>query len=469
MSIYERLLDFDELVERNPVTPIFLNDLSTDTEEAREKISNLLTTQYRGDRVSMIPRCQCGFLFSKSLENDICPRCNTIVQSSVEGDIVSTVWFRTPTDIVSLMSPIVYTMLCNRFTKQGWSIIRWFTDTDYAPQVKMQKFMMQVMDAGFERGWNNFVTNFDQIFQFLMTLKDFQVGIGEIDYLYYLYVKHREKFFCNYMPLPSSTLQVIEKTPFGNYRSSSTDKAEKFLSIMMSIEGSIRQLRPRAKENRIARLYDAIMNYQKDYIANDIAPKQGQIRRNIIATNTIMSFRTVISSITKPSDYEMIEVPWFVGLMTYRPMLINKLDRKGFTINKAVDLLLSHVGTWHPLLDRLLDELVEEAPNGELWTMYQRNPSLKQGAAQLGKTKFKKNPGDKTTGIPLWTMKAPNADVDGDELNFMSPIDGLMVDQSQFFRSHYNAFHMGKPGRMAGNIYVSKPIAGSMSRFYENP
>ena len=56
-----------------------------------------------------------------------------------------------------------------------------------------------------------------------------------------------------------------------------------------------------------------------------------------------------------------------------------------------------------------------------------------------------------------------------DELNFMSPIDGLMVDQSQFFRSHYNAFHMGKPGRMAGNIYVSKPIAGSMRRFYENP
>ena len=43
------------------------------------------------------------------------------------------------------------------------------------------------------------------------------------------------------------------------------------------------------------------------------------------------------------------------------------------------------------------------------------------------------------------------------------------MDQAQYFRSHYNVFHLGKPGKMAGNIYVSKPLVGAMTRFYENP
>ena len=413
MTIFQKLLNLDEEIMTARVTPIIVNDLPNETEADLDKIFGMVTTQYFGDKISMLPRCNCGFLKSQSLVNDVCPRCNSPVQSSIENDIQSVLWFRKPKEISRLMSPIVFTMVRERFTKQGWDVIQWLIDPTYKPIVRMTSFMAKIIDQNFGRGWNNFIEKFELIFHFLLRLRDFSVGTNEIDYLYYLWQYHKEKFFCDYIPLPNRAMFVFENTNVGIYRNSSTDKAMQYISIMLSIDRSIQPLTNKLKENRIAKLMLRMAEYTEEYIKKQLTPKVGEIRRHNVATKTIMSFRTVATSITKPWDYECIEIPWYVGLMTFRPMLINKLDRYGMSVNKAANMLLSHVGTWDPLLDRLLNEIQEEAVGGKLSFLYQRNPSLKQGAAQQMKAVIKKEPGDKTIGVPLPTVKAPNLDFDG--------------------------------------------------------
>ena len=81
---------------------------------------------------------------------------------------------------------------------------------------------------------------------------------------------------------------------------------------------------------------------------------------------------------------------------------------------KSIDIILSSIGCWNPLLDRFLNELKEEAPGGKIWTTIQRNPSLEQGSLQLCYFgSFKKDPGDKTTGVCLPICRSLNLDFDG--------------------------------------------------------
>lgn len=416
MPIFQRLINLDQAIEQTTVAPILINDLPNNTEKELGDIFSKVTTQYYSDKISMKPRCSCGAFMTRSALGELCPKCNTVVQSSIENDIQSVLWFRTPDTIVSLMSPMGYTMLRERFSKQGWEVILWLTDASYRPQVKMTTFMQKIVDhlptavPGFDRGWNFFCTNFDAIISFLFTLKEFQVKKGEIDYLYYLLQVNRDRFFCKFLPLPNRSMFVYENTNMGIYRNAPTDKAIQYISLMMSIDRSVQPLSQKAKENRVAKLFIKLSDYLIEHIKNELSPKAGQIRRHDLATKNILACRAVITSITKPYDHEAIELPWGISVTMYRLHLVNKLMNHGFSHNKSIDLILSHVGCWHKLLDTFLNELREEAPDQKIWTTLQRNPSLKQGSLQLVYFgAFKRDPGDKTVGVPLPIVRAPNA------------------------------------------------------------
>lgn len=470
MTIFQKLINLDKAIMTSTVEPIIVNRLSVNTEKELGEVFNKVTTQYYSDKISMLPQCQCtpGSYISARFIGEICPSCNTVVQSSIENDIQSVLWFQCPKDyIVSLMSPIAVALLRERFTKQGWDIINWLTDTTYKPAVKVTPFMSKIIERfGDQRGWNNFCLNFDDIMGFLFTIREFQVKKGEIDYLQYLLKKNRSDFFCNYLPLPNKAMFVFENTNMGVYRDTPTAKALQFITLMMSIERSVQPLSQKAKENRVSKLFMKMTDYLKEHIRVKLSPKEGEIRRNILATKNILSFRTVVTSITKPYQYDSIAVPWIVGLTTFRLHLLNKLMRYGFTHNKAVDLILSSIGSWNPLLDRFLNELKEEAPGGKISTSIQRNPSQLQGSLQLCSFgEFKRDPGDKTTGIPLPICRSMNLDFDGDEINFTTAIDGKMTNFYETFSPYYNVREMDKPYKAGGNIYISKPIVGALASY----
>lgn len=390
----------------------FINDFPNTTESERKEIFNKLTTQYmQGDKISMLPQCRCGIFKFKTTKPVTCPYCGTEVKASIEENIDPIIWFKRPEVIDALMSPIFYMMLVNKFTKQGWNIIQYLTERTYNPPVKDTPFMAKLREREFPRGWNNFCRNFDEIMEFLFSLKEFIPKKGEPDYLYFLLKKERDKIFCNFIPLPNSSLFVFENTNTGIYRNGPTGKAMNFISIMLSIEKSIQPLSDQAKENRVAKMYQKMAEYIEEHIKSELSPKPGAIRRNTIATKNALAARAVITSITDPWDPEAIQIPWTVGLTMFRLHLINKLVMKmGMSLNNAINMLMTHTGKYNPILDMYLQELLAEAPEGKLWCTLQRNPSLKQGSMQffyIGK--IKTDPGDKTIGMSISVVKAPNA------------------------------------------------------------
>ena len=59
-----------------------------------------------------------------------------------------------------------------------------------------------------------------------------------------------------------------------------------------------------------------------------------------------------------------------------------------------------------------MNELIAEAPNQRIPVIFQRNPTLHRGSAQLLYiTKVKKDPRDITISLSVLVLSAPNADL----------------------------------------------------------
>ena len=178
--IYQQLINFDRLVSQLRDSPIIINDLVNYSEEDREKIDNLIMTNYSSDMVSILPSCQCGHIKGEYATGTVCDVCGTKVTSVTEGDMDPLIWCRSPQGVSKLINPVVWTMLKRRFRKSGWNIMQWICDTSYTPpDVNQPKVITKIIEAKVQRGYNNFVTHFDEIIEILFSINDFNPHSAE--------------------------------------------------------------------------------------------------------------------------------------------------------------------------------------------------------------------------------------------------------------------------------------------------
>ena len=413
MPVYQRLVDFNEVFNCLSEPPIIINDVANGSAEDRDVIRDLIMTRYTDDMVSLLPSCRCGNIkgeFSKgeSTVGAKCSVCNSYVKSTFEDNIEPNIWFRKPIGVDKLISPIIWIMLKNKFKKPGFNIIQWLTDRSYNPSVRQPKVLDRIQDSGIKRGYNNFVTEFDSIMAILFSIKEFQTKKGEHDYLQDLLKQNRHLIFSDYIPLPNKTLIIVEKTNLGVYVDTNIVDAIDAIKMLVSIDKNFHDQSQHVKENRTAKALAKLSEFYEKFYRTSLQPKTGQFRRHIFASRTNSSFRAVISSLTDTHEYDEIHVPWGIGLTAFRPHLLNKLMKMGMELNSAIGLLLGHVEKYHPLLDRILQELIQESPNRGIKVILQRNPSLLQGSAQCVRiTKFKTDPNDHTIGLSILIVKAP--------------------------------------------------------------
>ena len=461
MPVFQRLTNLDRQFALLAEPPIIINDLVDNSEQDKENIQDLITTRYSTDMITLLPSCRCGATKGEFSVGIKCTLCSTMVKSTIENDIEPTIWFRKPIGVNKLISPIIWIMLTDRFKKSGFNIIQWLTDTTYRAGVKQPSVVNKIVEAGITRGYNNFVDNFDAIMEFLFSLKDFKKD-GE-DYLYRLIKEQRDHLFSDYIPIPNKSLLIIEKTNVGVYVDPIIVKAVDAIQMLVSIDKNFHDQNPRVKENRTAKAIAKFGEFFKSFNKTNLSPKSGQFRRHIYGSRTNFAFRAVISSQTGTHKYNTIEVPWGVGLTAFRPHLINKLQKLGMDNNSAIGLLLGHVEKYHPKLNELLLELINEAPNG-INVILQRNPSLLQGSAlRVTISRFKTDPTDHTIGLSILTVKSLNADFDGDAVNVSIALDHFMSEKWYPLEPMFNIMQLTKPGEISGNIGIPKPIVSTIS------
>ncbi len=470
MPVYQDLINFNQLFAQLTTPPIIVNDLVNIDEEEKKKIRNLVISEFSSDMVSIVPACSCRELKGEYAVGIICKKCNTPVKPVLEDSVEPILWFRAPIGVAKLINPIIWIMLNDRFKKPGFSIVQWLADTTYRPPVKQPPVLDALIASNIPRGYNSFVENFDSLMEMLFSMKDFADKSSKSKYLERLLREERDKVFSDYLPIPNKALLVIEKTNVGVYIDPIVVKAIDAVEIITSIDSGIMDHTPKIKENRTIKAIVNLASFYDQYASESLAGKTGQFRKQIMGSRTNYNFRAVISSITDQHKYDEIYAPWGVGITAFRPHLINKLLKKGYSLNASIGMLLGHVEKYSPLLDSLLKELIEESPMKGIPVMEQRNPTMLSGSAQMKRiAKFKTDPSDHTVSTSILTVKSMNADLDGDEVNYSIALDDFLASRWKALAPHNNVFLATTPREVSGNISIPKPVISTISNWMSTP
>lgn len=413
MGALLRIQSHQEMFKANPVTPIVLNDLENITEEEKQNVDRLISSNFETDLLSNEPSCECKRIKGGYNEGIFCNECKTYVQEPFEKELNPIVWLRSPNGVEKLMSPLLISMLTSRFTAEGFSLIEWLIHTKYAPNINRPEEAQMLLDAGIERGYNYFVQNFDRILETLYSFKRFKPKKGEEDKLLTLIQKERKDLFSTHIPIVNKSLLVIETTDVGIWVDASVVQVVDAIRTVIGIDSKYCTFNVREKENRTAKTLLMLSEYYTDVMHEQMSPKSGLFRKSWAGWRNHFSMRCVISSLTDPHKYDELKLPWAPTIAMLKLHLMAKLmnsDEFNYTPNEATALLYEATYKYDPLVHRLLKELIAEAPGGHLVVTLNRNPSLTRGSIQTFNIwEIKTNPADYTISLPIITVKQFNA------------------------------------------------------------
>lgn len=417
MGINFKLANFDQLVGTQQQEPIILNDLMTVTQADREFIDRQTHTVYKQtDVFSNEPRCECGKITRGHNIGVVCGICHMPCVEPYSQPLENRVWFRSPKGVERLINPTMYKMLEKRFTKSNFSLLEYLINTDYKIPADLNSLIIRDLEElesqGFDRGYNNFVRNFDKLFEAMCKLKSF-VKKREFEQLKDLFRTYPDSMFSSYLPLPNKTLIILEEMPTGRYMDPTVPELLDAIKTIRGIDTPLSTLNQKQRENRTARTVVTISNYHYTSHKERLAKKQGIIRKNALGTRVNFSIRAVISSVTDPHDCTKIKIPWGPAITMLKLHVTNKLmNQHGYTPGECESFLRMHTTKWHPLISRIFKELIQESPNSAgLPAVVVRNPSLSRSSTQfLLIDEIKDDVNDPTIGLSILDVRGFNAD-----------------------------------------------------------
>lgn len=471
MGVSLKLVNFNELFHQKVrTTPFIINDMSDSSEKEKNTLNSLIYTKYSTDLLSNLPSCECGEVVGEYNIGVLCPVCSNPVRAPMEQDLEPLVWMRSPKGVAPLINPIVWTMLNRKFTRSGFEILRWICDTTYKPQVKVPPVMEAVQTLlttlNIQRGYNNFVAQFDRIIAGLFELKVFRLRKGVIDPLQDAIRQQRDCVFSEYLPLPNRSLLVIEETNVGTYVDPIITGAVDAIRTMVAIDNPLANHSTRTKENRTIKTIAQLAEFYEGLYRFTLAKKEGIFRKHVFGTRSHFSFRAVISSLTDEHDYDELHIPWGIGVSVLRIHLMNKLLRRGMVPNQAIAFLNEHSQKYHPLLEELFQLLIDECPYKGIPVVFQRNPSLERGSAQaMYITKVKTDVSIPTVSLSILSVKGFNADFDGDQLNGTLSLDLLTAEELVKLAPHMSTFDLNDPRRVSKNLSMPKPVVSTIANW----
>lgn len=509
MGTHLEIQNYNELFSQITTPPIIVNNLLDTLETEKSKFDeNFFVTYTDTDLLDTIPKCPCGHTFGqhhvdRKGKGTICRKCKMMVQPMLDKPLEPIIWVERPVGVDTLINPQAWRLLSDFFSlsnnsNQKFNIIKYLTNTDYRPNRQHHgRWMDEIENRGIERGLNNFYHNFDWIigqlceFPQFSSTKDKKEKLREMKIFIAMY---RDSIFSRYVPVHNKTILVIENTKFGTYMDTTLKTIIDAVRNISGIDSEIKDFTVAQKENRAAKLSEALSEFGRDYEKNFIAGKPGLVRKHVYATRCWFSFRAVISSLTEPHHHDEIHLPWALAVTTFRLHLMGKLYRRGFGHNDASYFLNAHTHVYHPLLEELFDELLDESPyelsptiqasivDGQMQgvaiddvaaaamkpkrgipVIFGRNPSMYRTSIQrMFVTKIKTNPKIFSISYPIISVAGPNADFDGDQMFGFLTMDNWTTDELRYLAPHFGAWKLSGPRKIGDNMPLPKPIVSSV-------
>ena len=436
MGVIQKIINLDRYFDSIPTEKKFiLNDHSIYGYESTSKLQKALVNEYDNDTVDLIPRCSCGALrgeyyrwYPKDVDNTIignikgmvCQKCNTPV-SGINYDPV--VWAKAITPELPFINPVFFHMLNDLLDKD----ISYLTGVTMEPRTKSnisKSIARNVLEE--VRTYKNFINNISNILEYLKTITAYRNGtkatrLQDITSLW----QTQEGILINHIPLVSSLMFNMTNTNKGRFTDIGMSDVYDCAYSWMKVCNN-KNTTEMDYDRYTAKLVITLGAMTEYYVKNYISQKSGILRKHVFGFKSPFSFRTVICSVPGPQYYDCIEAPWIAGPTVYRPHILNKLmDKNGkykMKYKEASQKVYRSCKKYDKDIDDILKLLIKESkyPKG-LPVIAQRNPSLKQGSAELAFIwKFKTDVNDNTAGYPFMLCSPQNADFDGDDDFFTS-------------------------------------------------
>lgn len=482
MGMYPKLLNTDEQFQAITGETVIINDLNNETEAEKQEVNSLLYTT-NGDVYNNVPSCRCGNTTGKYKIGAVCKTCHTPVEEVTAQNLQSFVWIRAPKGVRSLFNVTIFLMLRNYFNKDDgkFDVIQYITNPHYRPMSASKDTQSIIEKIGAHpvlnrRSFNFFIEHFDEwmiwLFQQPEYRKATNIQKGYIP-LWELIKQNRDILFPQYIPVPNKTLLVVEETAVSKYIDNSLVDAISGIRMLIGIDNpnsSIYTTSDRSRESRVAKCLIHLTDHYNTFYAITIGGKSGIARRLMLGTRCDYSFRTVITSITGPHEYDEIQIPWAVGMVVLRLHITNKLRKKyGWPPAKIIQFLMRYARTYHPVLDEIFKELLAEA-GGKIYALMNRNPSMGRASLQrVGITKVKTDTTDNTTSISILIVRGFNADFDGDALNYLLLLDQWAIEEAQLLAPEMNIYDLTSLYSPSNVTHLPNPVAMNIANWLDEP
>ena len=474
MAIYLDTVSHDKIFAALPNLPIIVNHLLDGELQNREFLDEIMSTKYTDEVLPSIPSCNCGLLTGGSVKGQLCRQCNTRALPVTEKDLKPILWLETPEGIDTFITPIAWHMLNKGLTFGGVSLLEWLCNPLYRPPNNRRNPKLEkLMKLGIKRSLNNFYRNFDDIINQLLNAKIIRSSTRSKQSVIEWINLNRDNIFSEHQPLPNRSNFIKEATSTTTYISKDFTLAVDALSTFSMLCKDDSGFNQKKREAYMVKYTKQLYEYY-DYLfgLGMMARKEGWFRRHIYGSRLPYTARAVITSLTCRHSYDELKLPWGLSLALFKVHITSKLlkRRKGDGVPwnplQIESLIITHYKRYHPLLDEILQELIEECPDKGIPVLFQRNPTLKMLSAQLFfVTEIKTNPRDISISLPILAVRPMNADFDGDELNLKLMEDQKKAREARALMMHRGVMSLSSPRQISGDVWLSPPLVSTISNW----
>lgn len=429
-AMYPDFPDFDHRHATSSIEPIYLNDFDFNKVEDRERIIELLRTEYEGNNFDTVAKCNCktgGLRGNMYLDMGVvCKKCESPVSRPLANKIETKVWLRSPPKVSGFISPAISKVFFDKLNTKSSPKVNlveyWidpalrkekrFSDLDnggYKIACKLDAFREAL---GIEFGYNQFIDNIDLIIkasieQNLFNLLDLTVK-QRSQYMEF-WARYRHVAISQYLPLPNKITTVVESDQRDRYVSKEKTDLDKFF---FTIADMFPPHDPRSEENHelMGKNYYKLRDVMYKVLESILFKKKGMIRYHAGAGKLPMTGRSIITGESGVCRSDTIVVPWLYGLTCFDKHLTSWLYRKGYTPLKVKEIIRSAANYRHPLVEEFFDWI---ETNQYAICIAGRNPSIQYLSARAFIVKFNRDIEDKSIRIPITCVKEFGADFDG--------------------------------------------------------
>ena len=476
MAIDQHFIHLDLYFKTLEGDKVILNDLnfySINDMDFMKK--NIMMIYDNIDTISLKPQCECGRLTGRSLVNEICKVCGTKCLLP-EDKVYPVVWLKAITVntednmTIKFLNPAFWAML-SKTIHSKIDYLRYLSDSRSPMKLdQLTPEIVHIRDVILQgnRTYINFVSNIENIILYLSSLSKFKPKRDILDTILNIYRTKQNDLYSTYLPIFNKKMFVIEETKkgrFANIGSSSVlGVAVAWMKMCSDEDVTLKKI-----SNMTGYVVSELSKIGQNYFNQYLVKKTGIFRKHVFGARSHFTFRCVIVSIPGPHQHNGVIVPWIVGVTAFRPHVLNKLSKRGYTLPQAIELINIACKTYVPVISEILDELIEEAPDRQIKLITHRNPSLLQTSAQLVYiAAFKKDPHDYTLGISALIIKGPNGDYDGDELNNILLLDNDLSNEFVTLEPYNALLDVSKPFSISGNMSLLSPATTLVSNWMDS-